>query len=435
MKVAVWGALYEDALVGLRARAEVRVGKPRGGEAIVFLAVQLIDRRADRANPRGRRQDCRRRRRWRAARVRTPRSAKRPAWPRAGAGRRAPARRFGGFFTHPHGGALRDRAFALIAESFPRCPHDSPHVLEPHRDRASAWSSRSPPSAPLRGPSIPCACVRAATSSSYVKDGLAAHTGIAANLDTTFLQRLAERLARDVATGAHLLDARRIEGYLCAQRPGVPRHRARRGARIYHHATGGRSASSRGRPVAIDRRRSAAEWPLPPLRRIRRLAPELLQAFRCSPCARPSRCAGLHRGGNARFFRRLRRRRPHAARHRRRARFAVGDVGRLLERAPRSPGRRCTSASLQHRARLPPAAGGAGPHHRGPPLRSTPAANSGRTVDRRAAQAAAARRPPGRLPSVRATPASPRCADPYGLESERETLRAAGPPRSRDTAR
>src|SRR5688572_3664070 len=50
----------------------------------------------------------------------------------------------------------------------------------------------------------------------YVKYGLAAHTGIAANLEITFLQRLAERLARDVAPGAQLVNARRIEGYLLA---------------------------------------------------------------------------------------------------------------------------------------------------------------------------------------------------------------------------
>lgn len=40
MKIAVWGALAEDALAELRARADVHVGKPRGGEAIVFLAVE-----------------------------------------------------------------------------------------------------------------------------------------------------------------------------------------------------------------------------------------------------------------------------------------------------------------------------------------------------------------------------------------------------------
>jgi hypothetical protein len=40
MKVAVWGTLDEDALAELQVRADVRVGKPRGGEAIVFLAVE-----------------------------------------------------------------------------------------------------------------------------------------------------------------------------------------------------------------------------------------------------------------------------------------------------------------------------------------------------------------------------------------------------------
>jgi hypothetical protein len=42
MKVAVWGALETEALDELTARAEVRVGKPRGGEALVFLAVETL---------------------------------------------------------------------------------------------------------------------------------------------------------------------------------------------------------------------------------------------------------------------------------------------------------------------------------------------------------------------------------------------------------
>ncbi|HEY0711819.1 MAG TPA: exodeoxyribonuclease V subunit gamma, partial [Polyangia bacterium] len=50
----------------------------------------------------------------------------------------------------------------------------------------------------------------------YIKHGLAAETGIAANLEVTFLQRLAERLARDVFPGARLVDAGRSEGYLLA---------------------------------------------------------------------------------------------------------------------------------------------------------------------------------------------------------------------------
>lgn len=37
MKVAVWGTLAEADLDELRGRAEVRVGKPRGGEALVFV--------------------------------------------------------------------------------------------------------------------------------------------------------------------------------------------------------------------------------------------------------------------------------------------------------------------------------------------------------------------------------------------------------------
>ena len=40
MKVAVWGTLADDALAELRARAEVRIGKPRGGEQVVMLAVE-----------------------------------------------------------------------------------------------------------------------------------------------------------------------------------------------------------------------------------------------------------------------------------------------------------------------------------------------------------------------------------------------------------
>jgi hypothetical protein len=40
MKVAVWGALEPAALDELRARAEVHVGKPRGGEAMVFLVIE-----------------------------------------------------------------------------------------------------------------------------------------------------------------------------------------------------------------------------------------------------------------------------------------------------------------------------------------------------------------------------------------------------------
>jgi exodeoxyribonuclease V gamma subunit len=50
----------------------------------------------------------------------------------------------------------------------------------------------------------------------YIKHGLAAETGIAANLEITFLQRLAERLARDVFPAARLVDAARIEGHILA---------------------------------------------------------------------------------------------------------------------------------------------------------------------------------------------------------------------------
>jgi exodeoxyribonuclease V gamma subunit len=110
----------------------------------------------------------------------------------------------------------------------------------------------------------------------YVKHGIAEALGVAANLEITFLQRLAERLARDVAPGARLVDARQIEGHLLALLHDEAFLNTPVLAAVREYLLG-----AGARPDAIDRRRSGLAAELGRLfDEYGASRPELLQAWR-----------------------------------------------------------------------------------------------------------------------------------------------------------
>jgi exodeoxyribonuclease V gamma subunit len=110
----------------------------------------------------------------------------------------------------------------------------------------------------------------------YLKHGIAEALGVAANLEITFLQRLAERLARDVAPGARLVDARQIEGHLLGLLHDDAFVSAPALAPVREYLLGAGT-----RPDAIDRRRSGLAAELARLfDEYGASRPELLQAWR-----------------------------------------------------------------------------------------------------------------------------------------------------------